>query len=44
MFSHNPLARAGAIGLAVGAIAQLDLYLDDLLPDSLGAPIFVGSR
>jgi hypothetical protein len=34
----------GASGHGVGVIAQLDLYLDDLLPDTLGKPIFVGSR
>jgi hypothetical protein len=34
----------GTSGHGVGVIAQLDLYLDDLLPDSLGKPIFVGSR
>jgi hypothetical protein len=34
----------GASGHGVGAIAQLDLYLDDLLPDSLGKPIFLGGR
>ncbi|MGO9757682.1 MAG: hypothetical protein ACLPNY_13845, partial [Roseiarcus sp.] len=34
----------GASGHGVGVIAQLDLYLDDLLPDTLGKPIFLGSR
>ena len=34
----------GASGRGVGVFAQLDLYLDDLLPNSLGKPIFVGSR
>ena len=34
----------GASGRGVGVIAQLDLYLDDLLPDSLGKPIFLGSK
>ena len=30
----------GASGHGVGVIASLDLYLDDLLPDTLGKPIF----
>ena len=34
----------GASGHGVGVIAQLDLYLDDLLPDTLGKPIFFGGK
>jgi len=34
----------GASGHGVGVIAQLDLYLDDLLPDTLGRPIFSGGK
>jgi hypothetical protein len=30
----------GASGHGVGVVASLDLYLDDLLPDTLGKPIF----
>jgi hypothetical protein len=30
----------GASGQGVGVVASLDLYLDDLLPNSLGRPIF----
>jgi hypothetical protein len=30
----------GASGHGVGVIASLDLYLDDLLPDTLGKPLF----
>jgi hypothetical protein len=31
-----------ASGRGVGVVGQLDLYLDDLLPDTLGKPIFAG--
>jgi hypothetical protein len=31
-----------ASGRGVGVVGQLDLYLDDLLPDTLGKPIFTG--
>jgi hypothetical protein len=30
----------GASGHGVGVVASLDLYLDDLLPNSLGKPLF----
>jgi len=30
----------GASGHGVGVIASLDLYLDDLLPDTIGKPLF----
>jgi hypothetical protein len=31
-----------ASGRGVGVVGELDLYLDDLLPDTLGKPIFAG--
>jgi hypothetical protein len=34
----------GASGRGVGVITSLDLYLDDLLPGSLGKPLFEGAR
>jgi hypothetical protein len=30
----------GASGHGVGVIGQLDFYLDDIFPDSLGRPFF----
>ena len=30
----------GATGHGVGVIGQLDFYLDDIFPDTLGRPIF----
>jgi hypothetical protein len=30
----------GASGHGIGVIASLDLYLDDLIPNTLGKPIF----
>ena len=42
--SHGPPVELeglnGASGHGVGVIASLDLYLDDLLPDTLGKPLF----
>jgi hypothetical protein len=34
----------GASGRGAGVVASLDLYLDDILPNSLGRPIFTGGK
>jgi len=34
----------GASGHGAGVVASLDLYLDDLLPDSLGKPLFGANK
>jgi hypothetical protein len=34
----------GATGHNVGVIAQLHFYVDDIFPDSLGRPLFGGSK